>query len=65
MYPAFPISACQCFGPLNHAGKSQRSAGAAFFRVIILEPTSALSKPLQVASPDCANLYSASFDIFS
>lgn len=57
---ALPIRACQWRGPLNHAGKSHRSVIGARFRLMIRDPTSALSNPLQVASPDWANLYSAS-----
>lgn len=98
-YWLLPASECQCFGPLNQAGKSHRSVGGDRRSVIIRDPTffsknkngyvllvirhlksfycdlngklemekhtSALSSPLQVASPDWANLYSASFVVSS
>lgn len=31
-----------------------------FFRIIVLDPSSGLNRPLHVASPDCATLYSMS-----
>jgi hypothetical protein len=49
-------------GSLNHLGKSHRSAGPKRFNVIIRDPYSEFSRPLQVASPDCANRYSTSFE---
>lgn len=62
LYDNSPLSECQCFGSLNHLGKSQRSAGPKRFSVIIREPYSEFSRPLQVASPDWANRYSTSFE---
>lgn len=47
MYEVLPESERQCFGPLNHFGKSHRSAGGVFFSVIIREPTYSLDKWIQ------------------
>lgn len=56
------MSECQCLGSLNHLGKSHRSAGPKRFNVMMRDPYSEFSRPLQVASPDCANRYSTSFE---
>lgn len=39
VYTMLPIRARQCRGALNHAGKSQRSAGGGFRSVMIRDPT--------------------------
>lgn len=38
-YWLLPAIECQCFGPLNQAGKSHRSAGGDRLSVIIRDPT--------------------------
>lgn len=62
LYDNSPLSECQCFGSLNHLGKSHRSDCPKRFNVMMRDPNSEFSKPLQVASPDCANRYSTSFE---